>query len=282
MPKIALVTDSTAYLPPDLVEQYNIHVLPLNLHWGEETLLDGVDISPDEFYKRLAQSSTLPTTSQVSIHAFSELFKELAADHEGILCIVLSSGISGTYDSAESALQEFDSVPVELIDTRTTTCGEALVVMAAARAIEDGKGLEETSKLVEGICQKMSTTFVVDTLEYLHKGGRIGGASRYLGTALNIKPLLALNQEGKIEALERVRTKKKALDRLIALAEEQVGDGCSASVGVMHASSPKEAQDFLDQIQLRINCSQTMMVELSPVIGTHVGPGTIGLSVYAD
>ena len=153
--------------------------------------------------------------------------------------------------------------------------------MTAARALEDGLGLEETGKLVEDICQKMSTTFVVDTLEYLHKGGRIGGASRYLGTALNIKPILALNSEGKIEALERVRTKKKALDRLITLAEEQVGDG-SASVGVMHASSPKEAQDFLDQIQLRLNCSRTMIVELSPVIGTHVGPGTIGLSVYAD
>ena len=153
--------------------------------------------------------------------------------------------------------------------------------MTAARALEDGLGLEKTGKLVEDICQKMSTTFVVDTLEYLHKGGRIGGASRYLGTALNIKPILALDSEGKIEALERVRTKKKALDRLITLAEEQVGGG-SASVGVMHASSPKEAQDFLDQIQLRINCSQTMIVELSPVIGTHVGPGTIGLSVYAD
>ena len=281
MPKFALVTDSTAYLPPDLVEQYNIHVLPLNLHWGEETLLDGVNITPDEFYKRLAQSTSLPTTSQVSIHAFSELFNKLAADHEGILCIVLSSGISGTLDSAESALQEFDSVPVKLVDTRTTACGEALAVMTAARALEDGLGLEETGKLVEDICQKMSTTFVVDTLEYLHKGGRIGGASRYLGTALNIKPILALDSEGKIEALERVRTKKKALDRLITLAEEQVGGG-SASVGVMHASSPKEAQDFLDQIQLRINCSQTMIVELSPVIGTHVGPGTIGLSVYAD
>ena len=281
MPKIALVTDSTAYLPPEFVEQYNIHVLPLNLHWGEETLLDGVNITPDEFYKRLAQSPTLPTTSQVSIHAFSELFNELATDHEAILCIVLSSGISGTLDSAESALQEFDRVPVKLIDTRTTACGEALAVMTAARALEDGLGLEETGKLVEDICQKMSTTFVVDTLEYLHKGGRIGGASRYLGTALNIKPILALNSEGKIEALERVRTKKKALDRLITLAEEQVGDG-SASVGVMHASSPKEAQDFLDQIQLRLNCSRTMIVELSPVIGTHVGPGTIGLSVYAD
>ena len=281
MPKFALVTDSTAYLPPDIVEQYNIHVLPLNLHWGEETLLDGVNITPDEFYKRLAQSTNLPTTSQVSIHAFSELFNKLAADHEGILCIVLSSGISGTLDSAESALQEFDSVPVKLVDTRTTACGEALAVMTAARALEDGLGLEKTGKLVEDICQKMSTTFVVDTLEYLHKGGRIGGASRYLGTALNIKPILALDSEGKIEALERVRTKKKALDRLITLAEEQVGGG-SASVGVMHASSPKEAQDFLDQIQLRINCSQTMIVELSPVIGTHVGPGTIGLSVYAD
>ncbi|MCK4724832.1 MAG: DegV family protein, partial [Anaerolineales bacterium] len=248
MSKIALVTDSTAYLPPEFVEQYNIHVLPLNLHWGEETLQDGIDISADEFYKRLAQSPTLPTTSQVSVHQFSELFKQLSADHEGILCIVISSGISGTYDSAEGALQEFDTVPVKLIDTRTTACGQALAVMAAVRALEDGMGLEETGALVEGICQKMSTNFVVDTLEYLHKGGRIGGASRYLGTALNIKPILELNDEGKIEALERVRTKKKALERLISLAEEQVGDG-SASVGVMHASSPQAAQEFLDQVQ---------------------------------
>ncbi len=281
MSKIALVTDSTAYLPPDLINQYDVHVLPLNLHWGEETLQDGIDISPDDFYKRLAQSSSLPTTSQVSVHQFSELFKRLATDHEGILSIVLSSGISGTYASAEGALQDFNSVPVKLVDTRTTASGQALAVLAAARAIEGGLGLEETSTLVEGICQKMTTNFVVDTLEYLHKGGRIGGASRYLGTALNIKPLLALNHEGKIEALDRVRTKKKALDRLISLAEEQVGNN-SASVGVMHASSPQDAQAFLDQVQLRIKCSQTMMVELSPVIGTHVGPGTIGLSVYAD
>ena len=281
MSKIALVTDSTAYLPPEFVEQYNINVLPLNLHWGEETLQDGIDISPDEFYIRLAQSPTLPTTSQVSVHQFSELFKQLSADHEGILCIVISSGISGTYDSAEGALQEFDTVPVKLVDTRTTACGQALAVMAAVRALEDGMRLEETGALVEGICQKMSTNFVVDTLEYLHKGGRIGGASRYLGTALNIKPILGLNDEGKIEALERVRTKKKALERLITLMEEQVGDG-SASVGVMHASAPQAAQEFLDQVQLRIKCSQTMIVELSPVIGTHVGPGTIGASVFRD
>ena len=279
MAKIAIITDSTAYLEKKYIKKHNIQVVPLNLHWDGDTFKDGVDISPDEFYDRLKASSTLPTTSQPTYGDFQVIFKKYASGYDGIIVALLSSGISGTVDSALMAQKSFKDIPVEVVDTKTTSGGLAIVVKAIAAAVESGKSLDETTALARAIVAQICTYFVVDTLKYLHKGGRIGGASRYFGTALNIKPILYLNEEGKIEALEKVRTKKKAVKRLLELAvEKAAGEKCY--VGIFQAQALKEAEMMRDEIQQMLDCYEVGIYQLSPVIGTHVGPGSLGISVH--
>ena len=279
MTKIAIVTDSSAYLPKDFVNQHNIRVIPLRIHWDDTTLVDGVDITPKQFYERLENSSTIPSTSQPSAGDFLRVFKELAPHYDAIIVPLISSGISGTVASAKTALPMFSEIPVEIIDSYSTSAGLGLVVTAVAQAVSDNKSLEEIKKLAEDIVKRLKLFFVVDTLKYLHKNGRIGGASRYFGSALSIKPILYLDDQGKIDALEKVRTKRKAIERLIRLAVEQA-NGKPVSVGVVHAKAFKEAKDLRDQLSEQLDCTQIEIYDISPVIGTHVGPGTIGVAIY--
>lgn len=279
MTKIAIVTDSTAYLPQDFVELHNIRVIPVKIHWDGTTLVDGVDITPTQFYERLEKSSNIPSTSQPSAGDFLKAFKELAPHYDGIVAPLISSGISGTAASAQAALPMFSEIPVEIIDTHSTCAGLGLVVTAVAHAVSDGKSLKEIKQLADGIVKRLKLFFVVDTLKYLHEGGRIGGASRYFGTALSIKPILHLDDQGKIDALEKVRTKGKATARLIQLAVEKA-DGKPVEVGVMHANALKEVKNLRDQLLEQLDCSQIEIYDISPAIGVHVGPGTIGLGIY--
>ena len=281
MTKIAILTDSTANLPVEWVKQYNILVIPLKIHWGNETLLDGVDITPNEFYARLLHSKSLPTTSQPSIQDFLQAFERLAEGADGIVVPLISSGISGTVASAQAAARQFTQVPVEIIDTHITSMGQVLIILAAARAAEQGKSLEDVRRAADEVVKRLRVFFAVETLEFLHRGGRINGASRYLGTALDVKPILFFNSEGKIDALERVRTKRKAMQRLITLAEQQA-NGHPVHVGIVHTNVPQAAQEFRDEVEKRLNCKEIFTIEFSPVIGVHVGPGTIGIALYAE
>jgi len=281
MSTIAIVTDSTANLPQEWVKQYSIEVVPLKIHWGDENYRDGIDLTPAEFYAKLAHSKAWPTTSQPSMQDFLDIFQRIAEHADGIIVPLISSGISGTVASAQMAAQEFSLVPIEIIDTHITSMGQILIILAIARAIEQGKSLQEVKQLGEEIAHKLRVFFAVDTLEYLHRGGRINGAARYLGTALNIKPILYFNEEGKIDALERVRTKRKALQRIIELAEQQA-NGKPVHVGIVHANAPQLAQEFQADVQQRLRCEEVFTVEFSPVIGVHVGPGTIGIALYSS
>ncbi|MEW6504343.1 MAG: DegV family protein [Chloroflexota bacterium] len=282
MNNIAIVTDSTANIPAEWVEQYAIRIVPLKIHWGSETYLDGIDLTPEEFYRRLSSNKQLPTTSQPSIQDFLKVFESLADEGAtGIVVPLISSGISGTVDSAQAAVRLFTRVPVEIIDTQITSMGQVMIILAAARAAEQGASLQEVRQAADEVVNRLKVFFAVDTLEYLHRGGRINGASRYFGTALDIKPILFFNSEGKIDALERVRTKKKALQRLIALAEQQA-DGRPVHVGIVHANVPQAAQEFRDEVEKHLKCKEIFTVEFSPVIGVHVGPGTIGIALYAE
>ena len=281
MSRIAIVTDSTANLPPEFIEYHNIQVLPLKIHWGDEYFEDGVDITPSDFYERLAKSSDLPTTSQPSMQEFLNVFEKLAPQCDGIIVPLISSGISGTVESAQSALAQFSAVPVEIVDSCSTAAGLALVVIAASQAAEAGKNLEEIKQITVNVASQVQLYFMVNTLEYLHRGGRIGGASRFLGTALKIKPILYLDDQGKIAALEQVRTFRKAMAKMVELAVDKAA-GKTAHVGIIHANAPDLAERFRNQIADRIKCSQLDIYELSPVIGTHVGPGTIGVALYTE
>jgi len=280
MKKISFVTDSTAYLPPDFVKENNITVIPLNLHWDGTNYRDGVNITPADFYDRLEKSNSIPSTSQPTYGEFEVIFENLAKTSDAIIAVLISSGISGTVDSALMAQKNFSAVPLEVIDSKLTSAGLAMVTKALVKARSQGAEVKDLVALANRIIESMGTFFMVDTLKYLHKGGRIGGASRFLGAALEIKPILYLNREGKIDALEKVRTKKKAVQRLMDLAVEKAG-GKKAHVGIIHAKALDEAKSIKAVLSQRMDFSEMEIYDLSPVIGTHVGPGTLGIAVHS-
>jgi DegV family protein with EDD domain len=279
MAKITVVTDSTAYLSNDFVTEHGIKVVPLNLNWDDENFRDNVDITAEEFYQRLEKSNSIPTTSQPSSGDFLTVFKEAAKGVDALVAVLISSGISGTVDSAIMAKKEFTQVPVEIVDSKVAAAGLALMCKAVASAVEKGNSVDEVLKMGKRVFDSMSVYFVVDTLKYLHKGGRIGGASAFLGSALDLKPILFLSPEGKVEALEKVRTKKKAVSRLIDLAVEKA-DGKKAYVGIMHANALEGAQAIKAELENRMDLADIEIYELSPAIGTHAGPGTLGIAVH--
>lgn len=279
MANIAFITDSTAYVPEEMARKENITVVPLNLHWGEDLYKDNVDITPQVFYEKLEKSDSMPSTSQPSAGEFLEAYQAAAKGAEALVALVISSGISGTYNSAMLAKAEFKGVPVEVIDSKVTAAGLVFMLKAMAAKARQGAKLEDMVAIVKDVHDSMGIYFVVDTLKYLHKGGRIGGASALLGSALDLKPILYLSEEGKIEALEKVRTKKKALKRLVELAIEKAG-GKPAHVGILHANDVEGAEALKNEIAKQIECIEIALHPISPVIGTHAGPGTLGVVVH--
>lgn len=281
MSKVAVVTDSTAYLPEDLVSAYNITVVPLVVIWGEEVLRDNIDISPNEFYARLSTAKIIPSTSQVKIQNFADAFKKLHKEGYEILTVVISSALSGTIGSAIQAKKMVSDARIELIDSKFTSLPLAYMALTAARAAKQGASLEQCKQIVETVREHTQIFFAVDTLEFLHRGGRIGGASRFLGTALNLKPILFL-EDGKVEALEKVRTSKRAHNRLIELLEKGVKSQSPINmIGVVSASAEDSAADLLGKIKQEFTPNEIMLANISPVIGTHTGPGTVGVAYVA-
>jgi DegV family protein with EDD domain len=280
MSKVAIVTDSTAYLPPDYVEKYHITVAPQILMWGEDTYLDGVDISPTEFYKRLATAKIMPTTSQVTPKTFHEIYSTLLAQNCEILSILISTDLSGTIPSAVQAREMFPGAKIEIVDSRTVSMGLGFQVLAAARAVEAGASLAEAKAVAEEAREHVGIVLAVDTLEFLHRGGRIGGAQRFLGTALKMKPILEVTG-GKVEAVERVRTRTKSLERIVELLVERIAGRKPIRLATLHANAPAEANEVLAMAQKVITPIENILAEVSPVVGTHAGPGTVGLAFMA-
>lgn len=280
MSKIAIVTDSTACIPDDLVQEYQIRVAPQVLIWGEETYEDGIDIQPTEFYNRLSNASQMPSTSQATIASFKEIYTDLYEDGYDIISILISSKLSGTVDSALQAKEFVPDARVEIIDSYTTAMAMGYQVLAAARARDKGMSYEECVSLAKSAGSHVGVVFAVDTLEFLHRGGRIGGASRFLGTALNIKPILEV-VGGKVEAIERVRTRKKSLLRVLELIENRIGGREPVRLATLHAKAPEEAKELLEMAKQRFRASEVIFTEVTPVIGTHAGPGTVELAFMA-
>jgi len=282
MPKVAIVTDSTAYIPDELVKKYNISVVPLILLWGHEAFEDGVDIQPSEFYDRLAHTKVMPTTSQATIPAMQSTFERLVEKGCDVLGVFISSKLSGTVQSAMQGRQMMTAgaEKVTIVDSNSTAMAMGWQVLAAARAAEAGEGLAECQKITEKARDHTGVYFVVDTLEFLHRGGRIGGAQAFLATALNIKPVLAL-QDGRVEAIDKVRTKSKALDRLMDLVNENTAGKTPLRLATLHVNAEAEARALLQRAAAKMNPVETIFTCVSPVIGTHAGPGTVGLAYMA-
>ena len=281
MSKVMVVTDSTANISNEMLDGNPIRILPLQLIWGEEIMRDGIDISPKEFYTRLAASSVLPTTSQTTPEEFRQLYSELIGEGYDILSIHISSKLSGTINSAIQAKQSFPGARIEVFDSLSTSMAMGFQVMAAARAAASGRNLKECKAIAEKAYEKSGVYFAVDTLEYLHRGGRIGGAAAFLGTMLKLKPLLELH-EGEIEAVEKIRTLSKTLDRLLDLVEKKLDHQREPiRLCAIHGNSPEQAELLLEKAEQRFSSSlisEAVISDLSPVIGTHAGPGALGLA----
>ncbi len=281
MSKIAIVTDSTAYIPKELVEQYKISVAPQILIWGKDNYEDGVNIMPSEFYSRLQKATVMPASSQVTIPKFQEIFQKLLDQDCQIIAILISAKLSGTINSAVQAKAILPSgAPIEICDSNTTSMAMGYQVLTVARAAEQGASLDECVKLAQEATNHTGLFFAVDTLEFLHRGGRIGGGSRFLGTLLNFKPILEVHN-GAVDAVERVRTRRKSLTRIIELVEEQVKGRKPLRLATLHANCEADARLVLEEANQRLGAIETVFSEVSPVVGTHAGPGTVGLAYMA-
>ena len=279
MNKIAIVTDSTAWIPKDLVEKYMITVAPQVLIWGEETLNDGIDIQPQEFYARIKTAKVMPTTSQVPIITMQSIFSDLLGRDFSVLGIFISSKLSGTMHSAIQGREATGTgkEKIHVIDSNATAMAMGFQVLAAARAVADGASLMDAKVIAEKAREHTGVYFAVETLEFLHRGGRIGGAQRFIGTALNMKPVLAL-VDGRVEAVERVRTKSKALDRIFELVAEKSSGKSPIRIASLHANAPDEARALLDRSERELSVEEGILTEVSPVVGNHAGPGVVGLA----
>ena len=276
--KVAVVTDGTSSLTPAQGEQYGLHVAPVYVTFGEKTYLSGVDLDAAEFYRLLHASKNLPTTAQPTAQDFIDIYTKLVDEVDEIVTVVISHHMSATLQSALMAQEQFTAIPTHVIDSESVSLGLGMMAIAAARAAAQGQDAQQVVQLLEKIKQSMNVIFTVETLEYLRKGGRIGGATAFLGSALSIKPILYV-KEGRIEPLERARTRKRAVARLLELVEEKIGKS-EAHFAVLHCEADEEARELGEQVKAKFNCAELVIAEAGPIIGTHAGPGTLGLSFY--
>jgi DegV family protein with EDD domain len=274
--KIAIVTDSTADLTPELVEELGVTIVPLRVIFGNEAYREGVEITTEEFYERLVKSRQLPTTSAPSVGDFQEVYERLLKEADGIISIHISSKLSGTMQVAETARQSIAKPErIELVDSQATSVAIGFVVMEAVEAARAGAKLAEVKAAAESAVQRTQVQFMLDTLEYVRRGGRIGRARAYLGTLLRVKPILSF-REGEVYPEERVRTRARGLERIIqwAVRHQKVKRAV-----VAHATTLDEAESIRERLAMAFPSVKVHLMRFGPVIGTHGGPGTIGVGV---
>jgi DegV family protein with EDD domain len=273
---VAIVTDSTADLPPELTRSRSITVVPLTLNFEGKSLLDGVDIRPDDFYRRLPSATTHPTTSQPSPGRFAEAYSSLLGDHDSVVSIHISEKLSGTYASARQAADMTDPKRVRVVDSELVSMSLGLITLAASTLASSGADVEAIEAKVLDMRAHVQTYFSVATLEFLRRGGRIGRASALLGSVLQVKPVLCI-RDGQVTPLERVRTFERALNRVVELTRE-VDRGKGVCLIVGHADAQADAERIARELD---PIAETLMIQpLGPVVGTHAGPGVVGVGCY--
>ena len=273
---VAVVTDSTADLPRELAASRSITVVPLTLNFEGKALLDGVDIRPDEFYRRLPSATTHPTTSQPSPGRFAEAYSSLLADHDSVVSIHISEKLSGTYESARQAAEMTDPKRVRVIDSENVSMSLGLLALTASALVSSGAGADAIEAKVLAMRRHVQTYFSVATLEFLRRGGRIGRASALLGSVLQVKPVLCI-RDGLVTPLERVRTFERALNRIVELTRE-VDRVQGVCVIVGHADAETDAEGIAGELD---PIAETLMIQaLGPVVGAHAGPGVVGVGCY--
>jgi DegV family protein with EDD domain len=276
---IKIVTDSTADVPEELMQRYDIRTVPINIQFGTETFQEGIDIDRPTFFRKLDEYPSMPTSSQPSPGQFVEVYRELAEQGHSILSVIITSKHSGTYQSAVLAKSMLPEADIEVFDTLSISIGTGYQVLAAARAAEEGKSMEEIIQLLEGIRSGMYLYLTPATLKYLQKSGRVGKLAGALGALLNLKPVIKV-EDGVLEAFQNVRTRGKAIDRMVDLTAEAVGTTEPVKIGIPHAEAPDEAEELRERVERTFNCDEVIVVDLACSLTVHGGPGIIGLVSY--
>lgn len=271
--KVQVVTDSTSDIPAHLREELQIDVVPLSINFENETLLDGVDLTPQEYVQRLRSVDKLPSTAQPTVEQFLASYrKSLDADMD-VICITISTGLSGTYNSASLAAEQLDPERIRVVDSLSGATALGWLVVETARAVQGGATLQEAVAVAEQNKSKVHFMALLQTLDYVYKGGRIGKANHMVGSALGIKPILGL-ENGVVVPLERVRTWKKALKRLVELAASR---GNLLDVAVVHTDNPDDAQQVLQELTSRFPGANFEVVFTGTTVSTYAGPGAVGI-----
>ncbi|PYI54337.1 DegV family protein [Paenibacillus flagellatus] len=280
MANVRIVTDSTSDIPEAVRKQYGIEMVPLKVHFGTETFYDAVTIQANEFYDKLKSASAMPTTSQPSPVDFLEAYKRAADEPDtSVVSIHLSSAVSGTYQSAvlaKSLLE--DKGDVSVVDSKSASYGIGLLVVEAAKAAREGKSKEQILELVAKLRRETRIYFLVGTLEYLQKGGRIGKAAALFGSLLNIKPILTIDDDGEVASVDKVRGHKKAMGRIVEMLKEEFGDR-ELHMTVAHGQAEEAANEFAALLREQFNITQMTYAEVGPVVGAHTGPGVLAVFV---
>lgn len=273
--RIAIVTDSAACVPEALRQEYDIRVVPYRLIWNGATYLDGRDLTPAEFYQRFRTCKTYPTTAQPSLSDFLDVYRDLLDYYEGIVSIHVAERLTTALQVARLAAREVGQERIRLVDSHTAASSEAFVVLAAARTAAKGASLEDVVAAAQECTTRVGMVFTMETLEHLHRGGRIGQAATLLGTRLHIQPVLTLI-EGQVRPVTIRRQRDQAKAQMFVELERRTR-GNPLRAAVFHADVPEEAQELLEAIRARFTCVESFISEFTPVMGAHTGPGIIGI-----
>jgi len=277
MSKIALVTDSTCDLPKSVVKDKNITVIPLNVHFGEETFLDGIDLQSNEFFEKLSTSEIHPQTSQPSVGRFVETYNDLLKKHDSILSLHISSKLSATYNSALQAQKEIGNEKIKVIDSMNGTLGLGAIVHHIADLNQKGESFENLVKEAEKIIPNAIFMGLVPTLEYLAKGGRIGKARAFMGSLLKIKPILSA-VDGEIQSVGKARTLIKGMDFIV----DEMKNRKISKLFIVHANHEERANLLKEKTKDLIDPKDIIIAEFGPVVGTHLGPGAFGVGFISS
>ena len=285
MAKVGIVTDTIACLPRELVAEYGIKIVPINIIFEDKVYRDEVDITPSEVYRLLKQTDRLPTTSAPSPSAYLEAYSELSQRAESILCLTLPPELTMVFQSAmlakDMAKEELPDTTIEVIDCRTAAGAQGLIALAAARAAAAGKSLDEVLSVAQDMITRVHLIAMMDTLVYLAKGGRIPMAAAWAGSLLKVKPFLTVSQ-GKARMVTAVRTKQRGVERLLEIMRQRTGPNSPVHVIVMHADVLDEAEGLKQRITSEFDCAEIYVKDFTPVMGIHTGPGLLGLAFYAE
>ncbi len=273
-----IVTDSTADLPRELVEEYDIEIVPLTVRLGDRAFRDYYDVSPVEFYQMLHETDDFPTTSQPSVEEFLSTYEKLGKD-EKILSIHISMELSATCQSAGVAVQQLSDWDITVMDSRLTSVGLGLMVLEAANAVKSGADAEEVIELVERLKSEIKVYFSVDSLEHLQKGGRIGKAQAFAGTMLKIKPLLAL-EGGMVVPVEKIRGSRRLIRRMAELVKADAGENKVVKVGFVWGESAEQVNELAAQLNDSVQLEEVCRNNIGTVITSHAGPTTFGIGYF--